>query len=329
MGKKKTHEQFLEELWEKNEHYRNGEFEVVGEYVNWSSKIKLKAKYGECNVTPTTLLCGGNASIRSAVDKISYFKNHLKDKNKLYSEGKYKILTKIYKTKKDKVFIIGEYGILKSSFDGLFYLKDLDISMAVSKSNYFKNELRCKNKAFYKGELKLKSEYISDKDKVLVEDRRGVLYKASPSNLKRGQLVDIRSAVDKNNYRTNFKYGCRSYGFTKQYWCDVCNKKVGKLYLLHMFNTNESFLKIGVTCNNIDRRYSGLKGYNFTIKYLVEDYNKPMIWDIENYIKKLYKDKNYQPKIYFQGSMTECYKYEELEKIIKHIKNKHEQFNII
>ncbi len=32
MGKRLTNEEFLEKLWEKNEHYRNGEFEVIGDF---------------------------------------------------------------------------------------------------------------------------------------------------------------------------------------------------------------------------------------------------------------------------------------------------------
>lgn len=41
-----TNIEFLEKLWEKNQYYRNGEFEVIGDVVK--SKVITLNKYGKC-----------------------------------------------------------------------------------------------------------------------------------------------------------------------------------------------------------------------------------------------------------------------------------------
>jgi hypothetical protein len=72
MPKKLTHSEFLQILWNKNEHYRNGEFEVISEYKPQNKDIHLRNKYGVCKLKPPTLFKNNNISKRSAIDKTSY-----------------------------------------------------------------------------------------------------------------------------------------------------------------------------------------------------------------------------------------------------------------
>jgi len=102
MGKNKTHKEFLKELTENNEAFRNGEFVVVGEYVNSKTKIVVRDRYGECLMTSSLLLIGTKPNIQSAVDKSSYMINRFKEVHK----DEYDYSKVNYKTSDDKVTII-------------------------------------------------------------------------------------------------------------------------------------------------------------------------------------------------------------------------------
>lgn len=107
----KSHDKFLKELYEKNEHYRNGKFWIKGEYINCKIDILCEDKYGETKVVPDSLLQGYSPSIRSAIDKNQYFINQAReihgDKYD-YSKVKYKTSNKkikIYCRKHKKYFL--------------------------------------------------------------------------------------------------------------------------------------------------------------------------------------------------------------------------------
>ena len=70
---------FKNELKIKNKAYREGLFEVHGEYKNRKDSIKVTSKYGECIMPISSLLGGSSPSITSAVDKKEYFKNLCKN----------------------------------------------------------------------------------------------------------------------------------------------------------------------------------------------------------------------------------------------------------
>ena len=73
--KKKTHEEFLEELKLKNEGYRDGEFEIISDYKCTECLITVKTKFGVCLSLPSNLLNNKSPSIKTAVNKTEYFKN--------------------------------------------------------------------------------------------------------------------------------------------------------------------------------------------------------------------------------------------------------------
>ncbi len=71
--------EFLELLENRNLHFRDGEFEVVGKYINNRVKILCKNKYGECLVAPRGLLQNYNLCISSAINKTQYFINQARE----------------------------------------------------------------------------------------------------------------------------------------------------------------------------------------------------------------------------------------------------------
>ncbi len=104
---KKTHEQFLEDLWNKNKHYREGKFEVIGEYIRNSTKILVNNKYGVCAITPASLLIGVNPHILSAVDKSEYFRNMCIEK---FGDANDDLSCVEYINNHTKVKVIDEFG---------------------------------------------------------------------------------------------------------------------------------------------------------------------------------------------------------------------------
>jgi len=78
---KMKQEEFLKKLLEKNEYYKNGEFEVVGEYVDRRTRIITKDKYGLISITPDSLLKSQKGGIVQATNKEEYYYNILKEIN--------------------------------------------------------------------------------------------------------------------------------------------------------------------------------------------------------------------------------------------------------
>ena len=78
MASKINHEKFLKTLEAKNELYREGNFSVIGEYVNSRVKIKVENKFGICEVSPMNLY-KSVPSIETAVDKTDYCKKQFKE----------------------------------------------------------------------------------------------------------------------------------------------------------------------------------------------------------------------------------------------------------
>ncbi len=110
----KTHEQFLLDLYERNEQYRKGEFEIVGAYVAARFKIEVRNKYGHCLNTPNGLLAGRTPTIKAAIDKTKYFINMAKE---LYGD-KYSYHKTIYtKAKELTTITCNLHGDFKISSD--------------------------------------------------------------------------------------------------------------------------------------------------------------------------------------------------------------------
>ena len=86
MGKRKTHEEFIRDFYEKNENVEN--IEILGEYVNSQIKIKVRCKIDgyEWEVTPNSLLkgsgcpkCAGNIQLthKEFINRIKNINNDI------------------------------------------------------------------------------------------------------------------------------------------------------------------------------------------------------------------------------------------------------------
>lgn len=105
-------------------------------------------------------------------------------------------------------------------------------------------------------------------------------------------------------------------GYSRNRFLD--NNNVSYFYILLCKNHNESFVKIGITKNNIKNRYSSNKSmpYDFFIYKIIEG-DPTEIFDTEKELKKMLKQFQYFPSIIFCGSKTECFNNNSLEILSK------------
>lgn len=99
--------------------------------------------------------------------------------------------------------------------------------------------------------------------------------------------------------RSNFKKRCEEY-----------SKGFGTFYIIHCFNTSESFYKVGITSKSVEERYKGSNRmpYKYEVVQEIKDisdnvYNLEVL--IKNYISV--NSLKYIPEIKFGGSTTECF----------------------
>jgi len=95
--------------------------------------------------------------------------------------------------------------------------------------------------------------------------------------------------------------------------CPICNKYTKHntmdeidnkfLYIIRLFNDNENFIKIGITINNSNNRFSSFP-YKKEILFFKKIKNT---YIIEQELQNKYKKFKYEPKISF-GGYTECFK---------------------
>lgn len=110
-------------------------------------------------------------------------------------------------------------------------------------------------------------------------------------------------------------------GFTNEFFLKKYREKRGipKLYILLMYDEEESFIKIGITYDLSKRYTKSNLPYNYKTLFLL-DFDPELILPLEKIIKKgitkHFKQYRYKPKKYF-GGHTECYKIKLIDLMVK------------
>jgi hypothetical protein len=78
-----------------------------------------------------------------------------------------------------------------------------------------------------------------------------------------------------------------------------------KVYLLNLYNESENFYKIGRTFTKTKRRVRQMP-YEVVVLHEITNKDPRVIFDLENHLKREYKNLKYIPKIPFRG-MQECF----------------------
>lgn len=98
------------------------------------------------------------------------------------------------------------------------------------------------------------------------------------------------------------------FGFDRSSYIHACkasNHGMSNLYVVRMFNDDESFFKVGITLSKVKKRFSGMKVYNHEIIHIISG-DAGYIWDLEKAVHKLLKNESYKPNVFFEGH-TECF----------------------
>lgn len=369
---KKTQEQFLKELYERNKFYRAGEFKVVGKYQKNDVPILLKNKYGYLKSRPSDLLIGKSPlTTNSALFKTLYFKEYLSDMNKHYYKRKFKIVGE-YEGNKIHMLLENKYGMMLSTPGDLLTGKSPSIKSAIDKRSYFCNMLKERNLSYKNGKFEV-VEYNGRgvNDVCIVSDEFG-LYRYYTGTLLTGVSPTLASAIDMtDNIKNRFKkvHGetydyskilvnknhtegklpiiCKIHGLFKQKYynhligegCSKCGKiraslvlsqnptgwsystwiesslrsknfESFKCYVLKFTSRicDEIFYKIGRTYLNIRKRFAGLhRHYDIEEICIFESENPEYVINKELELLKINKPNKYIPKINF-GGYHECFK---------------------
>lgn len=124
------------------------------------------------------------------------------------------------------------------------------------------------------------------------------------------------------------KTGCpqcwkeKKHGFNLSKWAENSTGNICTLYIINIFNQEESFIKIGITYDTIEKRFIRLKqsGYNYKILASVSIPEKGgrAIALIELEVHTSLQDYKYKPKNYFKGQ-GECYNLADIKNILHRI----------
>lgn len=195
MSKKKTKEEFLIELYEKCQNYRNGEFVVLGEYRKNDIPVIIKNKYGYLKVRPSDILrkCL-KFKTSSAIFKDAYFRELLREKSKSFRKGKYQLISE-YNGVKEVIFVKDKYGKLKSTPADLLAGKTPSIISAIDIKSYVHNMLTLHNDDYKSGNFEVIKWYNGRRQPMIFKDKYG-LYKVYLHNLVKNCKIWLPSAID-------------------------------------------------------------------------------------------------------------------------------------
>jgi hypothetical protein len=76
--KLKTNSEYLKNLYDVNSYYRNGDIQIISDYLGDSKPILVKDEFGILELKAGKLLMDRQPTIRCAIDPNEYFKNRIK-----------------------------------------------------------------------------------------------------------------------------------------------------------------------------------------------------------------------------------------------------------
>lgn len=296
MPKKFTHEEFLEKLYESNSHYRNGEFEVIGDYCGLNKHIMIEDNLGRYNILANDLLKkNSKPSIYVVLDKTDYFKKEVYLKNKYYRNGDFEI--------------VGEYLGRKVGIEILYNNLLYDISPPSLLSDYLPNLKSAKDKnLFWIEKFRISRKDFDSIDYSDVEynsSKENTYFTCKIHNIKYSQRVyhhlnNVQGCIKCMQYPIMYNENNVS---KHNNFLDKIN---GYLYVIKVESKEEAFYKVGITGEKrIDYRFKELeKYYNVSIEYLEEGSMVKLFKQEQDFLQS-FKEFKYTPKIKFRG-YTEC-----------------------
>ena len=171
---RKTHEEFIEQLYRCNSHYRNGEFEVIGKYTRCHDYILCNCKrHGPWNSsTPFGLIQQNSGcpkcSKKATIDSMEYFLYLLKERNEHYINNEFTIESEFKGRNEDVTCNCFIHGIWHTKAVSLLCGHGCPVCGGTCKKTQeqFEFELKLKNEAYRNGKFTLLSKYVNYSEKI-------------------------------------------------------------------------------------------------------------------------------------------------------------------
>lgn len=204
MPRKITHNDFISLLYSNNEHYRNGDFDVLGTYSKMKSKIHLKDKYSEHSKTPERLLSGESLSSKTSLNKLQYYRNYISINCKDFDLNNYNIISVTDSDKDNSALIDTKHGLCKMLISNILKGAVPSIKCAIDKTEYFISVLKDRGDIGITDYSTIK--YMSAQVKVKYMTKFGYC-EMSPNSLMYCERADnMQSIVDKTKYIKDLIY---------------------------------------------------------------------------------------------------------------------------
>lgn len=299
MSKKKTHEEFVIEIKEKHPNLT-----IISNYTNAHEKILVLNKYGLCQIKPNTLISGSSPNISSSLNPREYWINQAKEVHNNY----YTYENLNYSSAKDIVVITcpvhGDFPQTASCHLAGNGCDKCARSNSIKTLESFITDANIVHNNHYTYENSI---YISTKDEIIVTCPIHGDFPTTPnSHLSGKRCKKCSRQFNPHSYSQWIAKGLQSNNFSGF-----------QFYIIKCRNDTEMFFKIGKTFNNISIRYGSEKQmpYNWRVEHSIIG-NGDYICHLEHIVHNQFKDNHYEPLIKFNGSKTECFKFEDIQIVI-------------
>lgn len=188
------HEYFLNILKERNPDILK-DIKFLSEYNGTNENLICRTKYGNIKVNPSNLFTIKSISIIHAVDKKEYFSNRLKDLNPKIAK---EVEIVEYKNTPQKCVFKHKYGLLECESTRTLKIKEITITQAIDKNEFFFNQLKDLNPDFLKNNLPI-SYYEDHSKKIYFVNENGV-FGIIPQGIITSKVISPSSYVNYKNY---------------------------------------------------------------------------------------------------------------------------------
>ena len=196
MGKKLTHEEFINRVLQNNKHYSNGDFDIVGQYIRSDEPVECHCNIHDFNWEPLPYqlwmgqgcsLCGTKATADKSRFTHEQFVEKLLIKNKYYANGDFELLEKYTNNRNNircKCNICGyEWNAPSSKLPNEYRCHRCKME-----ENRIKQEqkLLVRLKELYNGDIIMVDKYVGATTKIRFQCKHGHTWLAEPHNVDRG-----------------------------------------------------------------------------------------------------------------------------------------------
>lgn len=165
---------------------------------------------------------------------------------------------------------------------------------------YKTEEFINKSKRLFKSKYEYsKTSYKESKELVIITCIKHGDFKQTPSSHLQG--------------RRGCKECCKEDDLKESYsrtgYISKVKADTSSVYVIKIIGNNESFYKIGLTCETVQRRFRGKQlpdEYTIKVEHIFNDLDKGIAYDFEKLLHKVNKKNKYKPLIKFAGH-TECF----------------------